>query len=113
MLVHLQLLLSHLNSIPHQSTRCADCSEDCRDFDRQYKHTMGYLAGYISEGINDGIRASLSKLHDDLAAHKPANPAERRAYEQCLLDLRLSIGHLQSAEAEAKPPFRRALCAVK
>lgn len=113
MLVHLQLLLSHLNSIPHQSSRCADCHSDCQDFDRKYRHTMGYLAAHISDSLNAGILASLSKIHDGLQAELPAGAAERRAYEQCLQDLRLSIGRLEQRDDEVAPAPTRTLCAVR
>jgi hypothetical protein len=114
MLVHLQLLLSHLNSIPHQTSRCADCPSDCQDSDRKYRHMMGYLAARISDGVNAGILDCLSRLHDELAAERPYGEAERRAYEQCLQDLRLSIGRLGRGDDEPGPPVRqRTLCAVK
>ena len=111
MLVHLQLLLSHLNAIPHQTTRCADCHADCRDSDRKFRHTMGYLAARISERINADLEASLSRLHDELAGELPMDEAERRAYRQCLQDLALSI-HRHESEVIDAPPLRT-LCAVK
>ena len=112
MLDHLQLLLSHLNSIPHQSSRCADCPSDCRDFDRKYRHTMGYLAANISDGLNAGILATLIQIHDDLAAERPTDPAERRAYDQCLLDLRLSISRMEHGDEHLVEAAPRTLCAA-
>jgi len=113
MLVHLQLLLSHLNNIPHQSSRCADCHADCQDFDRKFRHTMGYLAAHISDRLNAGILASLSQIHDELATERPAGAAERRAYDQCLQDLLLSIGRLEQRDDEVAPPVPRTLCTAR
>ena len=113
MLVHLQLLLSHLNAIPHQTSRCADCKSDCRDFDRKYRHTMGFLAAHISDSLNAGILASLTQIHDGLASERPAGAAERRAYEQCLQDLRLSIGRLEQRDDEDARARPTTLCAAR